>query len=174
MATGLRCRHTPCEYTTTTQVPDVTDHASKIELLKIHNTVHTQGGAGTGHVLGVKAKMDALKLQLGIDQQTWDQFMTRWMIYKTTMGIDGATASSWLFTCLDKDLEDAVLKANPGTEPQNMSEADLTTSAKKLAVKVESKLVLRIRMGKQSNNQAWGSTITLLLSMVTLGNVSTQ
>ena len=90
------------------------------------------------------------------------------------MGIDGATASSWLFTCLDKDLEDAVLKANPGTEPQNMSEADLTTSAKKLGVKVESKLVLRIRMGKQSNNQAWGSTITLLLSMVTLGNVSTQ
>ena len=155
-------------------MPDDTALSSKIELLKIHNTVHTQGGAGTGHVLGVKAKMDALKLQLGIDQQTWDQFMTRWTIYKTTMGIDGATASSWLFTCLDKDLEDAVLKANPGTEPQNMSEADLTTSAKKLAVKVESKLVLRIRMGKQSNNQAWGSTITLLLSMVTLGNVSTQ
>ena len=149
-------------------MPDVTDLASKIELLKIHNTVHTQGGAGTGHVPGVKAKMDAPKLQLGIDQQTWDQFMTRWTIYKTTMGIDVATASSWLFTCLDKDLEDAVLKVNPGTEPQNMSEADLTTSAKNLAVNVESKLVLRIRMGKQSNNQAWGSTITLL------GNVSTQ
>ena len=41
-----------------------------------------------------------------------------------------------------------MLKANPGTEPQGMSEADLTASTKKLAVKVESKLVHRIRMSK--------------------------
>ena len=64
------------------------------------------------------------------------------------MGIDGGTASSWLFTCLDRDLGDTVLKANPGIEPQDMTEVDLTASAKKLAVKVESKLVHRIRMGK--------------------------
>ena len=92
--------------------------------------------------------MDTPKIQLRVAQQTWDQFTTSWMIYKSTMGIDGASASSWLFTCLDKDLGDAVLKANPLIEPQNMSEADLTASTKKLAVKVESKLVHRIRMGK--------------------------
>ena len=84
MATGLRCTHTPCEYTTTSQVPDDTDLAMKIRLLEVHNTVHTQGGAGAGHVPGVKAKMDAPKLQLGVDQQMWDQFMTRWKIFKTT------------------------------------------------------------------------------------------
>ena len=38
--------------------------------------------------------------------------------------------------------------ANPGTEPQNMSEAELTASIKKLAVKVESKLLHRIKMGQ--------------------------
>ena len=27
------------------------------------------------------------------------------------MGIDSGTASSWLFTCLDKDLEDAVMES---------------------------------------------------------------
>ena len=148
MATGLRCTHTPCEYTTTSQVPDDTDLAMKIRLLEVHNTVHTQGGAGAGHVPGVKAKMDAPKLQLGVDQQMWDQFMTRWKIFKTTMGVDGGTAPSWLFNCLDRDLGDEVIKANPGAESQNMTEAALTASIKKLAVKVESKLLHRIKMGQ--------------------------
>ena len=76
MATGLRCTHTPCEYTTTSQVPDDTDLAMKIRLLEVHNTVHTQGVADRDdRVPGVKAKMDAPKLQLGVDQQMWDQFI---------------------------------------------------------------------------------------------------
>ena len=148
MATGLRCTHTPCEYTTTSQVPDDTDLVLKVKLLKVHNTVHTQGGAGADHVPGVKAKMDAPKLQLGVDQQTWEQFMTRWKIFKTTMRVNDADAPSWLFNCLDKDLGDEVIKANPGNEPQTMTEAALTASIKKLAVKVESKLLHRIKMGK--------------------------
>ena len=77
---------------------------------------------------GVKAKMDAPKLQLGVDQQTWDQFMSRWKIFKATMGVDGGTASMWLFNCLDRDLGDEVPKANPGTEPTDMTEAVLTAS----------------------------------------------
>ena len=63
------------------------------------------------------------------------------------MGIDSSTPS-WLFACLDRDLGDEVIKANPGTEPQNMTEAALTASIKKLAVKVESKLLHRIKMGQ--------------------------
>ena len=148
MATGLRCTVLACEYNTNSQVPDDTDMATKVQLLQIHTaSVHNSGG-GQVSTPGSKAKMDTPKIQLGVDQQAWDQFMTRWTIYKTTMGIDGATASSWLFTCLDRDLGDAVLKANPGTEPQNMTEAVLIASTKKLAVKVESKFVHRIRMGK--------------------------
>ena len=59
MATGLRCTDNICGCTTTSQVPDDTDLASKIELLKIHQaTVHSQGRAGAVRVLGVKAKID--------------------------------------------------------------------------------------------------------------------
>ena len=74
MATGLSCTDVACEYNTSTQVPNETDLAYKIELLKIHQaTVHPQGGAGRDdRVSGVKAKMDTPKLQLGVDQQTWD------------------------------------------------------------------------------------------------------
>ena len=156
MAEGFPCSAAACGYVTRLCVPDDTEHADKVQLLQLQmqelqihtQAVHPQAGVPAARSPGSKAKMDAPKIQLGVDQQAWDQFMTRWNIYKTTMGIDGGTAPSYLFTCLDKDLGDAVLKANPGTEPQNMSEADLTASAKKLAVKVESKLVHRIRMGK--------------------------
>merc|ERR1711888_32265 len=97
----------------------------QMQELQIHgSSVHNSGG-GQVCTPGSKAKMDTPKIQLGVDQQAWDQFLTRWHIYKTTMGIDGGTASSWLFTCLDRDLGDAVLKANPGVEPQNMTEVDL-------------------------------------------------
>ena len=126
MATGIRCTDNVCEYTTTSQVPDETDLDIKVRLLEVHQaTVHPQGGAGAVRVPGVKAKMDAPKLQLGVDQQTWDQFTSRWKIFKATMGVEGGTASMWLFNCLDRDLGDEVLKANPGTEPLDMTEAAL-------------------------------------------------
>ena len=92
--------------------------------------------------------MDPPKLQPGVDQQTWDQFMARWGIFKTTMGVDGGTAAMWFFNCLDTDLGDEVLKANPGIPPQDMTEANLISCTKKLAVKVESKLIHRIKMGQ--------------------------
>ena len=54
----------------------------------------------------------------------------------------------WFFNCLDTDLGDEVLKANPGIPPQDMTEANLISCTKKLAVKVESKLIHRIKMGQ--------------------------
>ena len=126
MAEGKACTIADCEYVTPTKVPDETEIQYKVPLLqlqmeelKLHTTVahNIGGGAGQVRTPGSKAKMDTPKIKLGVDQQAWDQFLTRWNIYKTTMGIDGGTASSWLFTCLDTDLGDAVLKANPGTEP---------------------------------------------------------
>ena len=50
--------------------------------------------------------------------------------------------------CLDRDLRDDILRANPNTQIGEMSEADLTTAVKTLAVKVDRKLVHRIRMGQ--------------------------
>ena len=66
---------------------------------------HTSHTPPTQHV---KAKMEPPKVQLGVDQQTWDQFMARWVIFKTAMGVDGAQSSMWFFNCLDRDLGDEV------------------------------------------------------------------
>ena len=50
MAGGLPCSTTGCGYTTTTQVPDDTDLAAKIQLLQIHTAaVHNGGGGDTGN-----------------------------------------------------------------------------------------------------------------------------
>ena len=124
MANGFLCPVADCEYVTRTEVPADMDPTLKVRMfqlqmleLQVHaSSVHHEGRAAV-QTPGVKAKMDQPKLQLGVDQQAWDQFLIRWAIYKTTMGIDGGTASSWLFSCLDKDLGDAVLKANPGVQP---------------------------------------------------------
>merc|ERR1711895_328282 len=156
MAGGYPCSAADCDWVTRLQMPDDVDNANMYQLLQLQlqelqihtQAAHQQVGVPAARTPRSKAKMDAPKIQLGVDQQAWDQFMIRWKMYKTTMGIDGGTASSYFFSCLDTDLGDAVLKANPGTDPQSMSEVDLTASANKLAVKMESKLVHRIRMGK--------------------------
>ena len=80
-------------------------------------------------------------------------------MFKTGMGITSAQSPVFLFNCLDSDLKDDILRANPGTEVAEMTEANLTDAIKALAVKVESKLVHRIRMGQTS--QAPGTSIKI-------------
>ena len=117
MATGLACTVPACGYTTDVQVPAESDMADKIQLLQIHTAaVHHDGGAARTPQ-GVKAKMDPPKIQLGVDQQTGDQFLARWDIFKKTMGVDNTQSSLWFFNCLDIELDDEVLKANPGKPP---------------------------------------------------------
>ena len=154
MADGKTCSVANCGYVTPTKVPNETEIQYKVPLLQLqmqelqfHHSVTHGGGGGQVRVQGVKAKMDPPKLQLGVDQQTWDQFITRWEIFKSTMGIDDAS-SSWLFNCLEQGLGDEVIKANPGIQPQDMTEVILTACIKKLAVKVESKRLHRIKMNK--------------------------
>ena len=91
----------------------------------------------------VKAKMEPPKLHAGSDVQAWDQFIARWTIFKSTMNIGVTSAPMWLFNCLDQELGDAVLQANIGTAPQDMTEQDLTQSIKQLDVH-------RIKLGRTS------------------------
>ena len=65
-------------------------------------------------------------------------------MYKSGMNIGATQASVYLFNCLEQDLRDDILRANPSAQVSDMSEAALTTAIKTLAVKVESKLVHRI------------------------------
>ena len=92
----------------------------------------------------VRAKMDPTKLHAGSDVQALDQFTARWEMNITT------GTSMWLFNCLGEELGDAVLQDNTNPAPKDMSEQTLLLSIKALAVKKESKLVHRIKLGRAS------------------------
>ena len=58
MATGLACSSDDCGYTTTTQVPDTTDLATKVQLLQMHtDAVHKEGGGA------VQVKKQTIKMK---------------------------------------------------------------------------------------------------------------
>ena len=106
---GLQCPKTGCTYNTSGQVDNAAALENKIAILRIHADVEhgrEQAVVNNGVPNSVKAKMDTPKLQLGVDQQAWEQFMTRWKIFKATMGVDKGTASIWLVSYLDKDMGD--------------------------------------------------------------------
>ena len=159
MAGGAACSSPGCEYVTPLEIPDDVNGAAMLQYLQLQLQqlqLHMQGAHPVVAVpqaapvnqptQRAKAKMDQPKIQLGVDEQTWNQFMTRWNIFKTAMGVNETQSSMYFFSCLDKDLGDEVLKANPGTPPQDLTETVLVASTKRLAVKVESKLVHRIRI----------------------------
>ena len=58
---------------------------------------------------------------------------------------------------MDEDLKNDILRANPNTAIESMDEDNLKEKIKTLAVKVESKLIHRIKMGQQC--QSAGTSI---------------
>ena len=149
---ALPCSAPDFPYTTADTVDNTTNVQDKISVLRIHaDTVHGSANTPAQNTAGppVRAKMDPPKLHAGSDVQAWDQFTARWEIFKSTMNITTGT-SMWLFNCLDEELGDAVLQANNNPAPKDMSEQTLLLSIKALAVKKESKLVHRIKLGRAS------------------------
>ena len=158
---GIPCSAPECHFSTDSQVPPETDLTTKLTLLQIQReTVHptpvTPQAAPTPHSTP-RVKLDPPKLSAGSDQETWELFLRSWGLYKSGMNIQNAQSSVYLFNCLDHDLRDDYLRANPSTLIGEMFEADLTAAVKILAVKVESKLVHRIRKGQAT--QAPGHSI---------------
>ena len=154
---GLPCSVPLCIYNTDSQVPSEQPFADKLALLKIHaDSAHVapRPAAAAAHP---KVKLDPPKLSTGSDQETWEHFLRNWAMFKTGMGITILQAPVYLFNCLDSDLKDDILRANPSTEIAQMTEAQLIETIKTLAVKIESKLVHRIRMGQAT--QPPGSSI---------------
>ena len=167
---ALPCSAPDCPYTTADTLDNDANMQDKISVLRIHaDTVHGNTNTPAQNTAGpsVRAKMDPPKLYAGSDVQAWDQFTARWEIFKSTMNITTST-SMWLFNCLDEELGDAVLQANTNPAPKDMSEHALLLSIKALAVKKESKLVHRIKLGRAS--QPSGASIRNHLATLTEGH----
>ena len=95
-----------------------------------------------------RGKVDRPTLRPASDLESWEFFRYQWANYKTAMGITGGTTSAHLYGCLDEELQRDLQKSNQGIVASDMTEADLLEAVKKLAIKQESKLAHRIKMGK--------------------------
>ena len=149
---ALPCSAPDCPYTTADTLDNAAIMQDKLTVLRIHtDAVHSSANTPARNTASpsVRAKMDPPKLHAGSDVQAWDQFTARWEIFKSTMNITTGI-SMWLFNCLDEELGDAVLQANTNPAPKDMSEHTLLLSIKALAVRKESKLVHRIKLGRAS------------------------
>ena len=85
---------------------------------------------------------------MNIDLESWEFFRYERANYKMVMGITGGTTSAHLYGGLDEKLKKDLQKSNQRVASADMTEAALLEAIKKLAVKLESKLAHRIKMGK--------------------------
>ena len=140
---GLPCDSALCDFvsadgTLEQKLQHLAIHAQTAHPVQHH---HQGGGAPRG-------KVDRPTLKPVSDRETWEFFRYEWANYKTAMGITGATTSAHLYGCLDEELKRDLQKSNQGVAAADMTEATLLEAVKKLAVKQESKLAHRIKMGK--------------------------
>ena len=129
---GIPCASPGCLYNTDYQVPPDSDMPTKLALLQIHaHQTHPAAAApqvAQGHQPIQRLKLEPPKLSAGSDQETWELFLRSWALYKAGMNIGNTQSSVYLFHCLEQDLREDILKANPSTQISDMSEADLTAA----------------------------------------------
>ena len=142
MTTSLQCTAPQCAFKTMQGTVDqVLQHLS-LHAQTAHPVQQAQGG-GTA-----RGKVDRPTMKPACDQESWAFFLYDWDNYKSAMNITGNAISAHLFGCLDEELKRDLQKAHQGVAAATMSEADLLQAIKRLAVKEESKLTHRIKMGR--------------------------
>ena len=152
---GLQCTVQSCSYSTNSQIPDDSSVTDKVALLKIHTDV-THRVASSAPQQQSKAKLDPPKLSSETSEEQWQHFLRNWEMYKKGMQISDTAASPYLFNCLDKDLQDDVLRARPEQNISEIGVEDLKKAIKELAVKTESVLVHRIKLGDMAQTAGVG------------------
>ena len=106
-------------------------------------------------------KLKPLHISAGSTPDQWSAFKRQWSMYKTGMCIPTAVHATALFHCCDDDLMTDLMRDIQG-DMAAMPESDLLAAIKRLAVKEESTLVHRIRLGKMT--QAPGMPIRTFLA----------
>ena len=88
--------------------------------------------------------LERLQSDFGISLEQWNIFTRRWCVFKEGSGITVASASSQLFQCASRELDDSLLISD--AEICTKSLADLLASTQKLAVIPTATSVLRTKL----------------------------
>ena len=106
-------------------------------------------------------KLKPPSISAGSSPDQWSSFKKQWAMYKTGMAIPAAVCATALFHCCDEDLMSDLMR-DLQADVSTMPETDLLAAIQRLAVKEESTLVHRLRLGKMT--QAPGTPIRTFLA----------
>ena len=79
-----------------------------VELLRIHATSHAQNVAGSN-----QPKLERPRIDIGVEEEVWNNFMRRWEAFRIGSGIEQSTAPMQFLQCATESLGDLVLKYDP-------------------------------------------------------------
>lgn len=134
---------------------DVAFAAALNTSLQMHDkTAHAQ-------ITPAKLKLKPPTVGAGCTPDQWSSFTRQWEMYKSGMAIAPTQSSTALFHCCDDELKTDLMR-DLQRDVATMDEVNLLSAIKRLAVKDESILVHRIRLGKMT--QAPGTNIRTFLA----------
>ena len=119
----VSCSVSGCPYKTEDVAPEIV-----VQLLNLHALQHTsaQIPASKGPKL-VRPTID-----IGVQEETWNNFLRRWETFKLGSGISDDAAPTQLFQCASESLGDLLLKADPRLTTKTT--AEVLKAMKELAV----------------------------------------
>ena len=117
------------------------------EQLQMHNKSVHQTEANTAQARPHVLKIDPPKLNVGASPEHWESFTRQWVMYKTGTNIPNNQTTIALFHCCNEALKQDLMR-DIQSDITLMSEEDLLKDMRRLAVKEESILVHRMKLGK--------------------------
>ena len=126
--------------------------------LQMHDRlVHSVAAQPAAH----KLKIDPPSIDVGATPEEWQSFKRQWSMYKTGTAIPTHQTSTALFYCCSSNLRLDIMR-DMRDDVAAMPEEDLLSEMRRLAVREESVLVHRLKLGKMS--QAPGMSIRTYLA----------
>ena len=107
----VSCPVPGCVYKTDDQEPSVVTM-----LLQLHSTVHIASNVSRG------PKLERPKVEAGISQEVWNNFVRRWDAFRIGSNISAEAAPIQLFQCADQELADVMLKTDRGITSRTVEE----------------------------------------------------
>ena len=156
MSIQLECPAPNCDWKSQS-LPESLAAALNTALSIHHETVHSAHAQQKVTIL----KIDPPTISGGCSPDQWSSFQQEWTMYRTGRAISTAMCATALFKCCDEDLRND-LRRDLQTDVASMSETDLLAAIQRLAVKQESTLVHRIKLGRMT--QAPGTPIRTFLA----------
>ena len=137
---SIGCSWPDCDYRT----EDIgAGHA--VQLLSLHAETHRQANLTPVTAPPVREKVRRPTIDSGSTLEKWNFFLARWQRYKKMSGISEDDVSCQLLECLEEDLL-LNLHRSKGAALDTLNEEMLLIEVKRLAVKVESTIVSRVKM----------------------------